>query len=44
MGLQDEEKVISFSDMFSIGPIWQLHDNVGLNQRYEWIKNHLILK
>ncbi|ATP40358.1 hypothetical protein CSE16_10040 [Solibacillus sp. R5-41] len=42
MESQDEEKVISFSDMFSIGPVWQLHDKVGLNQRYEWIKNHLI--
>lgn len=42
MEVQDEEKVISFSDMFSIGPVWQLHDKVGLNQRYEWIKNHLI--
>lgn len=43
MELQDEEKVISFSDLFSIGPVWQLNDEVGLNQRYEWIKNHLIL-
>lgn len=42
MELQDIEKVISFSDMFSIGPVWQLHDKLGLNQRYEWIKNHLI--
>lgn len=42
MGLQDEEKVISYSDLFSIGPVWQLHDEAGLNQRYEWIKNHLI--
>jgi hypothetical protein len=43
MELQDEEKVISFSDMFSIGPVWQLHNNVGLNYRYQWIKNHLII-
>lgn len=43
MELQDEEKVISFSDMFSIGPVWQLHNNVGLNHRYQWIKNHLII-
>lgn len=33
MELQDEEKVISFSDMFSIGPVWQLHEKVGFNQR-----------
>ena len=42
MELQDEEKVISFSDLFSIGPIWQLHEEAGLNHRHEWIKNHLI--
>ncbi|MDL4839441.1 DUF1835 domain-containing protein [Aquibacillus rhizosphaerae] len=42
MELQNEEKVISFSDIFSIGPVWQLHDKVGINNRYEWIKNHLI--
>ncbi|MGY4691014.1 DUF1835 domain-containing protein [Salibacterium sp. K-3] len=42
MELQDKEKVISFSDMFSIGPVWQLHEQAGRNHRYEWIKNHLI--
>ena len=42
MELQDEEKVIAFSDLFSIGPIWQLHEQVGLKHRYEWIKDHLI--
>ena len=35
--------VISFSDAFSIGPIWQLHDQAGLDYREEWLKNHLIL-
>jgi hypothetical protein len=43
MELQDEEKVISFSDLFSIGPVWQLHDQMGLNNRYQWISNHLII-
>lgn len=42
MELQNEEQVIAFSDLFSVGPIWQLHEEVGLNHRYEWIKNHLI--
>ncbi|CEI81738.1 DUF1835 domain-containing protein [Oceanobacillus sp. M60] len=43
MGLQDEEMVISFSDVFSIGPIWQLHNQAGLDYREEWLKNHLLL-
>ncbi|GGP16115.1 DUF1835 domain-containing protein [Oceanobacillus neutriphilus] len=42
-GIQDKEKVISLSDLFSIGPVWQLHDKAGLDQRNDWIKNHLIL-
>ncbi|MDQ0233325.1 DUF1835 domain-containing protein [Metabacillus malikii] len=41
MKLENEEKVISFSDKFSTGPISQLHDDAGLNKRYQWIKNHL---
>lgn len=47
MGLQEEERVISFSDffsiLFSIGPVRQLHDKAGLDHRVEWIKNHLNL-
>ncbi|RSL35095.1 DUF1835 domain-containing protein [Salibacterium salarium] len=39
--LQDEEKIIFFSDIFSVGPIWQLHEKVGLSNRYEWLKNHI---
>lgn len=42
MELQEEENVISFSDLFSIGPVWRLHEKSGLNYRHEWIKNHLI--
>ncbi|MBP1933206.1 DUF1835 domain-containing protein [Ammoniphilus resinae] len=42
MGLQNEEDVISFSDLFSIGPVWQLHEANGLNHRFEWLKNHII--
>ncbi|WP_235860243.1 DUF1835 domain-containing protein [Rossellomorea aquimaris] len=40
MGWQDEEKVIAFSDVFSIGPVWQLHEK-GLSNRYEWLENHI---
>jgi hypothetical protein len=41
MGLQDEEKVIAFSDVFSVGPVWQLHEKAGLSNRYEWLKKHI---
>lgn len=36
MELQIMEKVISFSDLFSIGPVWKLHEEIGLTKRYEW--------
>ncbi|WP_045520605.1 DUF1835 domain-containing protein [Neobacillus niacini] len=38
MGLDKKEKVISFWDMFSIGPIWQLHEDIGVKSRFEWMK------
>ncbi|GIN23413.1 DUF1835 domain-containing protein [Siminovitchia fordii] len=41
MELQNKEKVISFSDLFSIGPVWRLHEEIGLTKRYEWLKNHI---
>ena len=43
MGLQDKEKVIYFSDSFSIGPIWKLEEDIGLSQRYKWLMNHINL-
>ena len=33
-----EEKIISFQDVFSVGPIWQLHEKSGKEIRYEWIR------
>lgn len=41
MGLQDEEKIITFSDIFSVGPVWRLHEKTGLSNRYDWLKNHI---
>lgn len=38
MGLDKKEKVISFWDMFSIGPVWQLHEENGVKSRFEWMK------
>ena len=39
MGLDKKEKVISFWDIFSIGPVWQLHEENGVKSRFEWMKN-----
>lgn len=33
------EKIISFWDQFSIGPIWQLHEEKGVNARFNWMKD-----
>lgn len=39
MGLDKKEKVISFWDIFSIGPVWRLHEGIGVEARLEWMKN-----
>ena len=41
LGLNQQERIISFSDLFSIGSIWRLHDSQGVANRYEWLKTHL---
>jgi hypothetical protein len=41
MELQDEEKVIYFSDNFSIGPMWKLEEDRGLAHRHKWLMNHI---
>ncbi|MGG1688400.1 DUF1835 domain-containing protein [Pseudalkalibacillus sp. NRS-1564] len=41
MKLKDTEKIISFSDLLSIGPVWRLHEKNGLRKRYEWLKNYI---
>lgn len=38
MGLDKREKVISFWDIFSIGPVWQLHEENGVKSRFEWME------
>ncbi|KAB7672050.1 DUF1835 domain-containing protein [Bacillus sp. B1-b2] len=42
-GLNKEEKIITFSDIFSIGPVWQLHEQQGINNRYQWLLKHINL-
>lgn len=37
-GLDKKDKVISFWDTFSIGPVWQLHEENGKEARLEWMK------
>ncbi|WP_234969279.1 DUF1835 domain-containing protein [Bacillus massilinigeriensis] len=39
MGVYPVEKVISFWDIFSIGPIKRLHENDGQEARFQWMKN-----
>ncbi|MCM3571079.1 DUF1835 domain-containing protein [Neobacillus mesonae] len=40
-GLDHENKVIGFPDMFAEGPIWELHNETGRRYRYEWLLEHL---
>jgi hypothetical protein len=35
MGIDQQESVLYFSDIFSIGPIWQLHKEEGRKRRVD---------
>lgn len=39
IGVYQVEKVISFWDIFSIGPIERLHESDGQEARFQWMKN-----
>jgi Domain of unknown function (DUF1835)/Protein of unknown function len=41
MGIDQQESVLHFSDIFSIGPIWQLHKEEGRKRRTDWLRQHL---
>ncbi len=41
VGLGREHKIIGFSDFFGMGPVWKLHQQVGQNHRYDWLKDHI---
>ncbi|WP_211748232.1 DUF1835 domain-containing protein [Paenibacillus sp. Marseille-Q4541] len=41
LGLQESDGIICFPDLFSVGPIWKLHEPEGRLYRKEWIRNHL---
>lgn len=34
-------ELISFSDRFSVGPVWHLHEASGLQNRIEWIEQRM---
>ncbi|MGM0845613.1 MAG: DUF1835 domain-containing protein [Bacillota bacterium] len=40
--MNEDEKVLIFSDLFSIGPVGNLDEEEGIQQRLEWLENHLI--
>lgn len=41
LGINQKEKIVSFSDLFSIGPIWKLHESKGIFNRHEWLRAHI---
>ncbi|MGE6610898.1 DUF1835 domain-containing protein [Peribacillus sp. NPDC076916] len=42
LGMENEEQVLCFSDIFSVGPIWKLHDDVGVKQRIDWFRTRFL--
>lgn len=40
--LPASEKVIGLPEIFSTGPVWELHENIGIATRYEWFENHFL--
>ncbi len=41
MGLDNTEEVIAFHDTFSIGPIHKLHEEIGIQARFDWMKESM---
>lgn len=39
--LQDSDGIICFPDLFSVGPIWKLHEPEGRRYREEWMRTYL---
>ncbi|KPH69323.1 MULTISPECIES: DUF1835 domain-containing protein [Bacillaceae] len=38
MGLDKKERIISFWDTFSVGPVWKLHEEAGVKFRFGWME------
>jgi hypothetical protein len=41
LGYVDTNKVISFRDRFSIGPLWQFHEEAGRVKRGQWFRDNI---
>lgn len=39
-----KETILNVADLFSIGPLWQLHTAEGIRHRYDWLQTHLNLE
>jgi len=41
LGIENTNKMVSFRDQFSIGPLWRLHEEAGRAHRVEWLRDHI---
>ncbi|UVI29709.1 DUF1835 domain-containing protein [Paenibacillus spongiae] len=41
LGIENTNKVVSFRDQFSFGPLWRLHEEAGRAHRVEWFRDHI---
>ncbi|MEI7026943.1 DUF1835 domain-containing protein [Paenibacillus sp. y28] len=41
MGRNGEQRVISFRDLYAVGPLWRLHEQQGQRYRQDWLRDHL---
>ncbi|MGG1312782.1 DUF1835 domain-containing protein [Cohnella laeviribosi] len=38
---ENTDKIVAFRDLYSIGPLWQLHEDHGRQHRREWLRDHI---
>ncbi|RJE88459.1 DUF1835 domain-containing protein [Paenibacillus sp. 1011MAR3C5] len=41
LGLEAEHKIIVLREHYAMGPLWRLHEAVGLARRGEWLRDHI---
>lgn len=41
LGIENTNKMVSFRDQFSIGPLWRLLEEIGRAHRIEWFRDHI---
>ena len=44
MVVNETEQVLSILDVFSTGPVWQLHEEEGIVRRFKWLENHILFE